>query len=82
MLDSTNKIIQHMKTNIAKPCHVKSLKLPVRNPDSNRQVSEIKQTNLVRPEHKHANEALSLKPLYEPIHLVEFEPEDRYARRH
>ena len=28
------------------------------------------------------NEALSLKILYELIHLAEFEPEDRYARRH
>ena len=41
LLDSTNKIIQHMSTNIAKSCHVKSLTLLVRNPNSNSQVSEI-----------------------------------------
>ena len=46
LLDSKNKIIQHMKINIAKSCHAKSLTLLVRNPDSNNQVSEIKQTSL------------------------------------
>ena len=28
------------------------------------------------------NEALSLKSLYETIHLAKFKPEDLYARRH
>ena len=34
--------------------------MPVIKPDSNNQVSEIKQTNVIRPEYKHVNEALLL----------------------
>ena len=78
LLDSTTKIIRYIKTNIAESCHVKALTLPARTPELNSQVSEMKATNVAKPEYK----ALSLKQLYEPLHLAEFEPEYCYVQRH
>lgn len=71
LLDITDKILQHMKTNIVKSCHVKSLTMSVIKPDSNSQVSEIKQTNVIRLEYnKHMNAALLLN-LSQKISMLE-----------
>ena len=60
-----------MKTNIVKSCHVKSLTMSVIKPDSNSQVSEIKQTNVIRLEYnKHMNAALLLN-LSQKISMLE-----------
>lgn len=70
LLGSTSKTTQHMKTNFAKSCHVKAFELPVRTPESNCQVSVMKAENIIKPEYKHFNKALSLKQLYKPLHLA------------
>ena len=82
LVDSTRKVSKHMEEKNSRTSEIGTLTMPCRQVENFSQIERIDAVGTVKSSYQSIADALRLQPVYKPVHLVEFEPAERYLRRH